>query len=44
MLRLKIIFRSGKEQILETHDFGRIQDEFDDKLKRGIIKDYEVLE
>ena len=44
MLKLKVIFRSGKEEIYNIFDYGRIQDDFNDKLRRGIIKDYEVLE
>lgn len=43
MLKLKVIFRSGKEEIYNIYDFERIQEDFNDKLQSGIIKDYEVL-
>ena len=43
MLKLKVIFQSGKTEIYTIYDFERIQKDFNDKLQRGIIKDYEVL-
>ena len=43
MLKLKVIFRSGKEVVYDIFDYGKIQDDFNDKIRRGIIKDYEVL-
>ncbi len=43
MLKLKVIFRSGKEEIYTIYNFERIQEDFNNKLEKGIIKDYEVL-
>ena len=43
MLKIKVLFRSGKEEIYDIFDFSKVQDDFNDKLERGIIKDYEIL-
>jgi hypothetical protein len=43
MLTIKVLFKSGKQEVYSFHDFTPHINSFNQKLELGVIQDYEIL-